>query len=60
MFKGANQMDSVITLKFKYSVSKENYKTILSYIKNYNNVLRFTYNRIQEGIKSTKELTKSK
>ena len=51
-------MDSVdITLKFKYSVSKEDYKIILSYIKNYNNVLRFTYNRMKEGIKSTKELT---
>ena len=46
--------DSIITLKFKYE-AKEN-DLILSYIKNYNNVLRFTYNRLNEGIKSTKEL----
>lgn len=49
--------ETIITLKFKYSVSEEESKTILNYIKNYNNILHYTYNRIQEGIKSTKELT---
>lgn len=46
-----------ITLKIKYETEKENLDIILSFIKNYNNVLRFTYNRVQEGIKSTKDLT---
>ena len=49
---------NIITLKFKYECSKKDKLIILSYIQNYNNVLRFTYNRVQEGIKSTKELTK--
>ena len=47
--------ESIITLKFKYEAEEK--ETILSYIKNYNSVLRFTYNRMKEGIKSTKELT---
>lgn len=46
-----------ITLKIKYETDRENLDIILSFIKNYNNVLRFTYNRVQEGIKSTKDLT---
>ena len=46
---------SIITLKFKYEAEEKD--LILSYIKNYNSVLRFTYNRMKEGIKSTKELT---
>lgn len=49
---------NIITLKIKYEVDEKNKSTILSYIKNYNNVLRFTYNRVHEGITSTKELTK--
>ena len=50
--------NSVITMKIRYKVSsdKDNAR-ILKYIENYNNVLRFTYNRVQEGIISTKELT---
>ena len=47
--------ESIITLKFKYEAEEK--ELILSYIKNYNSVLRFTYNRMKEGIKSTKELT---
>ena len=49
---------NIITLKIKYSTD-ENYKTrILEYIKNYNNVLHFTYNRLHknEDLK-TKEIT---
>ena len=49
---------NIITLKIKYEVDENNKSTILSYVKNYNNVLRFTYNRVQEDITSTKELTK--
>lgn len=49
---------NIITLKIKYEVDENNKSTILSYVKKYNNVLRFTYNRVQEGITSTKELTK--
>ena len=49
---------NIITLKFKYKCTEQDKNIILSYIKNYNNILRFTYNRVQEGVKSTKELTK--
>ena len=49
---------NLITLKIKYMPENGDLTDILSFIKNYNNVLRFTYNRVQEGIKSTKELTK--
>lgn len=49
---------NIITLKIKYEVDESNRSTVLAYIKNYNNVLRFTYNRVQENITSTKELTK--
>ena len=49
---------NIITLKIKYSTD-ENYKTrILEYIKNYNNVLHFTYNRLHENEDlKTKEIT---
>ena len=50
--------ESIITLKFKYEAEEK--ELILSYIKNYNSVLRFTYNRMKEGIKSTKERDYSK
>lgn len=48
---------NIITLKIKYVPEDGDLSTIFSYVKNYNNVLRFTYNRIQENVKSTKELT---
>lgn len=48
---------NIITLKMKYVPADGDMTPILSYMKNYNNVLRFTYNRIQEGIVLTKELT---
>ena len=48
----------IITMKIRYKVSSDVDKArILEYIENYNNVLKFTYNRVQEGIVSTKELT---
>ena len=48
----------IITMKIRYKVSSDTDKArILEYIKNYNSILRFTYNRVQEGIKSTKKLT---
>ncbi len=40
---------NIITLKLKYSTEKNNGDIILEYIKNYNNVLRFTYNRLLEN-----------
>ena len=41
---------NVITRKIKYSVaSPEDADLIFSYIKNYNNVLRFTFNRLKEN-----------
>ena len=49
---------NIITLKIKYQEETGDLTSIFSYIQNYNNVLRFTYNRVQEGIISTKELTK--
>lgn len=49
--------ENIITLKIKYSADKEAQNFILNAIKNYNNLLRFTYNRVQEGIENTKELT---
>ena len=49
---------NIITMKMRYKVSSDADKSrILKYIKSYNNVLKFTYNRVQEGIISTKELT---
>ena len=50
---------NIITRKIKYSVnSNEDSETILSYIKSYNNVLRFTFNRLQEQPNlSTKEVS---
>lgn len=47
---------SVKTIKIKYT--SESKDVILEFIKNYNNVLRFTYNRVVEGVRSTKLLTK--
>lgn len=41
---------NIITRKIKYSVaSPEDANLIFSYIKNYNNVLRFTFNRLKEN-----------
>lgn len=48
---------NIVTLKIKYREETGDLTSIFSYIQNYNNVLRFTYNRVQEGIRSTKELT---
>ncbi len=49
---------NVITLKLKYSTYENSKTRILEYIKNYNNVLRFTYNRLHENDKlKTKEIT---
>ena len=48
---------NIIPLKIKYVSEDGDLSTIFNYIKNYNNVLRFTYNKIQENIRSTKELT---
>ena len=46
-----------ITLKIKYKVNIDDFNAILNYVKEYNSVLRFTYNRLVEGKKSTKHLT---
>ena len=46
-----------ITLKIKYKVNIDDFNVILNYVKEYNSVLRFTYNRLVEGTKSTKDLT---
>ena len=47
-----------ITLKIKYSTDEQSKTRILEYIKNYNNVLRFTYNRLHENDRlKTKEIT---
>jgi len=49
---------NIITLKLKYSTDENSKTRILEYIKNYNNVLRFTYNRLHEnGDLKTKEIT---
>ena len=49
-----------ITLKIKYSTDEQSKTRILEYIKNYNNVLRFTYNRLHENKDlKTKEITVS-
>lgn len=45
------------TLKIKYTVAADDFNVILKYIKDYNSVLRFTYNRLTEGVKTTKDLT---
>lgn len=50
--------NNITTLKIKYTIENKDFNIILDYIKNYNNILRYTYNRVQEGITSTKELTK--
>ena len=51
--------NNIITRKIKYRVnSNEDGDTIISYIKSYNNVLRFTFNRLQEQPNlSTKEIS---
>ena len=50
--------NSIITMKIRYKVSSDADKSrILEYIKNYNTVLRFTYNRVQDGIKKHKDVT---
>ena len=50
---------NIITRKIKYNItSDEDKETILSYIKSYNNVLRFTFNRLQEQPNlSTREIS---
>ena len=49
---------NIITLKLKYSTYENSKTRILEYIKNYNNVLHFTYNRLHENDKlKTKEIT---
>ena len=49
---------NIITLKLKYSTDENSKTHILEYIKNYNNVLRFTYNRLHENKDlKTKEIT---
>ena len=49
---------NIITLKIKYSTDENSKSRILEYIKNYNNVLRFTYNRLHENKDlKTKEIT---
>ena len=48
----------IITMKIRYNVSSDKDKIrILKYIKNYNNVLRFTYNRMQDGKRKHKDVT---
>lgn len=46
-----------IALKIKYTTDLDDFNVILNYIKEYNSVLRFTYNRLIDGITSTKDLT---
>lgn len=41
-------MTNIVTKKIKYKTDKDSLDIILGYIKNYNNVLRFTYNRFKE------------
>ena len=49
---------NIITLKLKYSTDENSKTRILEYIKNYNNVLRFTHNRLHENKDlKTKEIT---
>ena len=49
---------NIITLKLKYSTNENSKTRILEYIKNYDNVLHFTYNRLHENDKlKTKEIT---
>ena len=49
---------NIITLKIKYSTDENSKTRILEYIKNYNNVLHFTYNLLHENYKlKTKEIT---
>ena len=49
---------NIITLKLKYSTDEQSKTRILEYIKNYNNVLHFTYNRLHENKDlKTKEIT---
>ena len=49
---------NIITLKIKYSTDEQSKTRILEYIKNYNNVLHFTYNRLHENKDlKTKEIT---
>lgn len=49
---------NIITLKIKYSTDENSKSRILEYIKNYNNVLHFTYNRLHKNKDlKTKEIT---
>ena len=38
----------MLTIKLSYQTSKENKKTIINYQKNQNNIIKFSFNRIQE------------
>ena len=49
---------NIITMKIRYKVSSDADKAhILKYIKNYNNVLKFTYNRMQDDKRKHKDVT---
>ena len=57
-FRISENDSNIITLKLKYSTDENSKTRILEYIKNYNNVFRFTYNRLHENDKlKTKEIT---
>ena len=52
-----NMENSIIAMKIRYKVSSDDDKSrILKYIKNYNAVLKFTYNRMQDGITKHKDI----
>lgn len=51
-------MSNNVTLKIKYYVNDEEQETILSFLRQYNSLLHFTYNRLKENPKlTTKEIT---
>lgn len=58
--KKFNQKNLIITLKIPYKVDNENLSIITSYVKNYNNVLRFTFNRVKENENKLKTAELSK
>ena len=54
----SKEESNTITLKIKYSTDEKSKSRILEYIKNYNNVLHFIYNRLHENKDlKTKEIT---
>ena len=58
--KKFNQENLITTLKIPYKVDNENLSIISSYVKNYNNALRFTFNRIKENENKLKTAELSK